>query len=593
MADRDVRPVLRMPDLWRLLGPFRYRALAVLTLVMVDTILASLGVGAVLPVLEAILDPAHHSAIVTRVVPSFDTLSSDARLLTLVFGTVALYAARAGVALLTVSRSHRLLQHVRAHWIDRIGTFYLCSPFGRVASRKQGELLNDWFNETISGTRFYQAQLAYITSLVLVLALLILGLVVDWRAMLAMTVGGLAIGVIVRKTLYGRSATFSTEKLRVNQGVSAAMVEDLANVREIKLMRAEALRLAHLGDLAARLGRILVRSAVIGEAPRIVSEFIAVALMLSMVVLGSVVMNLPAETILPAVVFFSVAAYRLVTAASQMIGARLKALNDLESLRRVAEIVGSADERELLDRGEGVGRIDTDIVLRGINYESVAGVRVLVDVDAIIPRGRLTFLVGPSGSGKSTLLDLLLRLIEPSAGSIEANGRQISAFRLDQWRHMFGYVSQDAALFNGSIRMNLLLARPEATDAELLEACRLAGAEVVLRMLPDGLDSTVGDRGYSLSGGERKRIAIARALVGRPSVLILDEATTSFEQSLEYEMLSQLRAARPELTIIQVTHRLQSIACADWVIALEAGRVTAAGPPSQIAPSAVAQIANT
>jgi ABC-type bacteriocin/lantibiotic exporter with double-glycine peptidase domain len=301
-----------------------------------------------------------------------------------------------------------------------------------------------------------------------------------------------------------------------------------------------------------------------------------------MVLMGSVFMNLPAETILPAIVFFSVAAYRLVTAASQMIGARVKALNDLESLRRVAEIVRSADEREIGDRGEPLTRIDTDIVLRGVDYRYLDGVPVLADVHAVIPRARVTYLVGPSGSGKSTLLDLLLRLIEPSAGSIEANGRVISAFRLDDWRRAFGYVSQDAALFNGSIRMNLLLARPDAGEAELLEACRLAGADAVLEGMPQGLDSSVGDRGYSLSGGERKRIAIARALVSRPSVLILDEATTSFEHSLELEMLARLRAARPDLTVVQVTHRLQSLGQADWVIALEAGRVTTIGPPAQV-----------
>ena len=149
--------------------------------------------------------------------------------------------------------------------------------------------------------------------------------------------------------------------------------------------------------------------------------------------------------------------------------------------------------------------------------------------------------------------------------------------RLSDWRKQFGYVSQEAALFNGDILANLRLANPDASPAEIEHACRLAGAEDFIRDLPHGYATLVGDRGYSLSGGQRKRIAIARALIRKPSVLILDEATTSFEQSLEWSMLRALRAAMPDMTIIQVTHRLTMKEGADWVIALQGGKIIAEG----------------
>jgi ATP-binding cassette, subfamily B, bacterial MsbA len=579
MADESV---LSTAELWRLLRPYRRRAAIVMVLVLADTALASLGVGIVLPVLQAILDPEHRSPMISSVFPGFDVLSPDSRLLLLALSTVLVFAAKSAIALATVVSSNRLLQRLRFYWIDRIGTYYLCGPFAAIARRKQGELFNDWFNETLSATRFFQAYLAYVSSLVLVIALAALGFVVDWRAMLALVTLGSIVAGVVRWMLYAQSSTLSAKKLSSSQAVSATMIEDLANVRDIKLMRAERGRLQHLRERCDRLSQVLLRSAVVAEVPRVLSELTAVFLLMGMVIVGALVMNLRAETMLPAIVFFSVTSYRLVSAASQMMGARIRALNEMQSLRRIEVMVSLADKQETLNAGEPMGAIESDIALRHVDYAYTPDTPVLNDIDILIPRGRTTFLVGPSGSGKSTLLDLLLRLMEPGRGTIEANGRPASEFRLADWRRAFGYVSQEVSLFNGSIRMNLLLARPDASDEDIVAACRLAGADTFINLLSDGYDTNVGDRGYSLSGGQRKRIGIARALIRQPSVLILDEATSSFEQSLDYEILSSLKSALPDLTIIHVSHRPQSIGDADWVIMLEAGRVVACGAWEQV-----------
>jgi subfamily B ATP-binding cassette protein MsbA len=569
---------LKAAELWTLLRPYQRHAVAVMILVLIDTALAGLGVGIVLPVLQAILDAGHRSAMISAVLPAFDRLSPEQRLLSLAVTTIAVFAAKSAVAMVTVTSSNRLLQHLRFYWVDRIGSYYLCGPFARLASRKQGELFNDWFNETLAATRFYQSYLAYVSSLVLVLAFVAIGFVVDWRAMLALVaLGGLIAGVI-RWMLYSQSSTLSAKRLRLSQAVSAAMIEDLANLRDIKLMRAEAGRLRHLRDRSDALAHVLLRSAVIAEVPRVLSELTAVGLLMGMVMVGALVMNLRAETMLPVIVFFSVTAYRLVSAASQMMGARIRALNDMHSLFRVQEMVAAnADEQEALDRGDPLQAIDSDLAIRHVDYTYTGGVQALTDVDITIPRGKTTFLVGPSGSGKSTLLDLLLRLMEPTRGTVEANGRPATVFRLADWRRAFGYVSQDVSLFNGSIRSNLLMARPDATDDDIVAACQLAGADGFIKSFPDGYETNVGDRGNNLSGGQRKRIGIARALIRRPSVLILDEATSSFEQSLEQDIFSKLRVAAPGLTIIHVSHRAQTIADADWVIALEEGRVVTCG----------------
>ena len=579
---RNSEPSLTAREIWLLLQPFRQHAVGVLLLALIDTVLTGVGVGAVFPFLQALLDAEHRTSTISRFFPGFDALSPEVRLLSLALGTLVIFSAKAVIAWATVVSTHRLLQRLRFHWVDRIGRYYLSGPFGDLAFRKQGELFNDWFNETLSGARFFQSYLSYLSSLVLVLALIALGLLVEWRLMTGlMFVGGL-LAIVVRRSLYAQSSTLSLRKLETNQALSATMVEDLASVREIKLMRAEEARLAHLRQQSARLGEIFQRSAQVGEAPRVVSEVLTVGLLMAAVVTAALIFRIGTETMLPVLVFFSVAFYRLVSAVSVMTGARIKSLNEMASVQRVRALAEKSALREDLERGEPLQAIDSDIHVRGLDY-AYGESRVLTDINISIPFGKLTLLVGPSGAGKSTLLDLLLRLIEPRRGTIEANGRRASEFRLGDWRRAFGYVSQDVSLFNGTIRMNLLLSRPQATEDELIAACRVAKADGFIEALPDRYDTSIGDRGYSLSGGQRKRIAIARALVGRPSVLILDEATTSFEQSLEREILRGIRAVLPQLTIIQVTHRAESLEEADWVIMLEAGRVVASGTAELVA----------
>jgi ABC-type multidrug transport system fused ATPase/permease subunit len=575
-------PPLTTRQLWEVLHPFRRHALIVLVFALADTVLTGVGVGAVFPFLQALLDPQHRSSSISRFFAGFETLSPEARLVSLAVGTLAIFVAKACVAWATVVSTHRLLQRLRFHWVDRIGSYYLCGPFGELAFRKRGELLNDWFIETLSGARFFQSYLTYVSSLVLVTALVILGLAVEWRAMLALMIVGALITVVVRRTLYTQSSSLSSRKLELNQAVSATMVEDLASIREIKLMGAEGTRLEHLRGQSARLSEVFEQSAQVGEAPRVISEALTVGLLMAAVIAGIFVFDLATETMLPMVVFFSVAFYRLSSAVSQMTGARIKSLNELHSLARIHVLAAKAGDREDLDTGEPMTSIETDVRFRNLDY-AYGETPVLSGIDATIPRGKVTFLVGPSGAGKSTLLDLLLRLMEPQAGDIEVNGRLAREFRLRDWRRAFGYVSQDVSLFNGTIRMNLMLPRPGATDAELVAACRLARVDEFVASLPLGYDTVVGDRGYSLSGGQRKRIAIARALMTNPSVLILDEATTSFEQSLERDILRGIKSALPDLAIVQVTHRVRSFADADWVIMLEGGRVVTTGPVASAA----------
>lgn len=566
---------------WRLvntvIGPYRTRGIGVLALVVLDTMLATLGVGMVLPVFQALIDPGHGSPLLYQAIPALREFAPEMRLLTVALATVGVFGLKAAITVLTTISTHVFLQDLRFHWVARIGEYYLYGPQRRVNAKKSGELLNDWFNETLAAARFLQSSVAFYSSAMLVVALVVMGMMIEWRVMSGMVVGGGMVGILMGRALFGGSASLSKTKVALNQSVASSMIEDLTHIRDLKLLQAEVPRLGSLEKLCRALANVSLRSAVLGEIPRVAGEFLAVLALMSFVVLSVKLLDKSPANMLPLIAFFFITFYRLVSAASVATSARVKALNELYSVVVVGELLVRSREREDSLAGESMDGMGGDLVLRDVYYAYEAGNPVLSGVTATFPQGKTTLLVGPSGSGKSTLLDLIMRLEEPLQGHIEAMGRKASTYRLADWRRQFGYVSQEAALFNGDIRMNLCLAAPDASAAVLDQACRLAGAHEFIQDLPNGYATMVGDRGYALSGGQRKRIAIARALLRRPAVLILDEATTSFERSLEQTMLGELRGTMPNMTIIQVTHRLSAQEGADWVVALEAGKVVVEG----------------
>jgi ATP-binding cassette subfamily C protein len=199
------------------------------------------------------------------------------------------------------------------------------------------------------------------------------------------------------------------------------------------------------------------------------------------------------------------------------------------------------------------------------------------DVTFTLDAGATTAIVGPSGSGKSTLADLLMGLLTPSEGRILVDGVTLDGGRLDAWRDQIGYVAQEAFLFHESVRANLLWARPDASEEEIWHALRLASADAFVRALPHGLDTVVGDRGVLVSGGERQRLSLARALVRRPALLILDEATSSLDSENEARIQQAIDKLHQQMTIVVITHRLSTIRGADTIHVVDRGRLVESG----------------
>lgn len=201
----------------------------------------------------------------------------------------------------------------------------------------------------------------------------------------------------------------------------------------------------------------------------------------------------------------------------------------------------------------------------------------LKDIKLTIEAGKTTAIAGLSGAGKSTIADMIMGLILPQNGIITIDEDTLKFENISSWRNKIGYVAQDTFLFNDTIRNNLLFADPSASDDDVLESLKLASADEFVSKLPDGLDTIIGDRGIRLSGGEKQRLALARALLRKPSILILDEATSNLDSKNEKNILKSLEKLHGNITILIIAHRLTTIKNADIIYLIEKGNIIESG----------------
>ncbi len=285
--------------------------------------------------------------------------------------------------------------------------------------------------------------------------------------------------------------------------------------------------------------------------------------------------------------------YGPMTALSNVQVDVMTALVSFERVFEVLDLPPMIDEKP--DAVE-LRRGPTEVEFRGVSFrypsadevslaslESVAVLdqapsqQVLHDVSFTVPPGSMTALVGPSGAGKTTITSLVGRLYDTVEGSVRVGGQDVRDVTLASLHEVVGVVTQDAHMFHETIRTNLLYARPAATDTELVAALRAAQIWDLVASLPDGLDTTVGDRGYRLSGGEKQRLAIARLLLKAPDVVVLDEATAHLDSESEVAVQRALKIALEGRTSLVIAHRLSTVREADQILVVEGGRVVERG----------------
>jgi subfamily B ATP-binding cassette protein MsbA len=284
---------------------------------------------------------------------------------------------------------------------------------------------------------------------------------------------------------------------------------------------------------------------------------------------------------LPALIAFLVLLQRMQPHLRNLESARAEIAASEGSVREVEWLLDPAGKPEPASGALAIDAFESGIEFRNVEFRYATrpdAAPALVDASFSIRAGRSTAVIGASGAGKSTIVNLLCRLCEPTGGEILVNHTRLADIDPWQWRRKIGLAGQDIELLEGSIAENIAFGAPEATREEIEQAAHIADADGFISELPDGYETDVGSRGISLSGGQRQRISLARALVRRPELLILDEATNAVDALSEASIIKRLRDLGSHMTVVVISHRPSTLASCDDGIVLDAGVVKESGP---------------
>ena len=302
-----------------------------------------------------------------------------------------------------------------------------------------------------------------------------------------------------------------------------------------------------------------------------------------LLITGTFLLQAESEFWIGQTVLFLIITLRLMTPVSALNQMKAKIDNLRPYLQSVQAFLCQQDKPLLKNGDVQFEHLQTAILFKDVTFKYKADEdHILRNVTIEIPRGKMTAIVGPSGAGKSTLVHLITRLSDPVSGSILVDGQDLRHFDISSWRSQLAVVSQDVFLFNDTVRANLKFAKSAATDEEMFHATHLAQAHDFIMALPQGYDTMLGDRGVRLSGGQQQRIAIARAMLVNPQLLILDEATSDLDSSTEQAFQEAIAQYCHGHTLLVIAHRLSTIQQADNIIVLDKGIVTEQGTHQEL-----------
>ena len=371
------------------------------------------------------------------------------------------------------------------------------------------------------------------------------------------------------------------ERARINADVTGRLTESLGGVRVVKGYHAEE---REAGVFASGVQRLLENVIRTLTAQSVMS--LASTVLLGLV--GALVMYFGAHMVVAGkmttgdyVEYILFLAY-LIAPIVQVVAIGTQLTEAIAGLDRTSEILSEADEEQDPSRIVPLGPIRGEVEFRDVVFAYEPTKPVLHGVSLEAAPGTVTALVGPSGSGKSTIISLLCAFHKPDLGQVLVDGIDLATVRLGDYRTQLGVVLQESFLFDGTIRENVQFSRPLASEAEVLEACRIARVDEFAERFPEDYDTIVGERGVKLSGGQRQRISIARAILANPRILILDEATSSLDSESEamiQEGLSYLMRGR---TTFVIAHRLSTIRRADQILVVEDGRIVERGTHDEL-----------
>jgi ATP-binding cassette subfamily B protein len=517
----------------------------------------------------------------------------------LAFGAVFLALLNAGLTLVQRYYSARIGEGLIFDMRTALFEHVQHQPLSFFTRTQTGSLMSRMNNDVIGAQQAVTNTLGTVFSnVVSVVVTVTFMLALEWRLTL-LTLAILPLFIIPAKRMGPKLQRLTRESMQLNASMNNTIAErfNVGGALVVKLFGKHRRESDTFSDRAGRVRDIGVQTAMYS---RVLFAALGLVAAIGTAIVYFVGGNLAISGTIGVgtIAAFAVYVSQIYQPLTQLANARVDVLTALVSFERVFEVLDFppliTNRPGAVDLIEPIGRVEFDHVWFRHPSAAVSSIPsleevspatdtddesawILRDVSFTVAPGELVALVGPSGAGKTTSALLVPRIYDVSAGEVRVDGRDVRDYTLESLRGSVGMVMQDPHLFHDTIRANLRYARPDATDAELAEACTAARIHDMIASLPDGYDTLVGERGYRMSGGEKQRLAIARMLLKDPAVVILDEATSHLDSESELAIQQALAHALIGRTSLVIAHRLSTIVAADRILVLEHGRIIESG----------------
>lgn len=556
------------------------------SLLLLASLTDGFGIFLLVPLLAIMTGDEATSGIAARIVEVLDTFSIPASVPSLLFIFVLLIALRSFIQF----RRDRVSLILRNQLVDRLRETCIEQIFRAnwrwITSERRTDHMHVVTSEVSRIGSGMVTMVTLLTGLTTLVAYFGAALILSPGSALLFALAGL-VGFLAMSGIRANAATFGQQQLGAARQLTGMVQQSFVGMKLAKILGDEERQISQLSATIARLREAQVCFGIQSSAMQGVQQAIGATILAIYVYIGFVHLDLGLPYLLTLTLLFS----RLLPLALNLNRNLHSWLNTAPSVHSVRTFIAeSAVQAEANNEAAGAPlNLESQVTLRDVCVHYAGRDTPALDhVTLSFSANTTTIISGPSGAGKSTLADVLMGLITPDQGQLIIDGEPISEANVQAWRRAIAYVPQEVILFHDTIRTNLKMAAPSATDAQLYEALDKASAGFV-RNLPEGLETIVGDNGLRLSGGERQRLALARGLLQSPAILILDEATSALDPKNQTEIASVLKGLKPDLTIVILGHNLHAFDFADQIVTLEAGRIKTATdglprrkPPAQL-----------
>ena len=551
-------------------------------LIFIGGLLETVSVSAVLPIVYVIISPeqAQENKYIRMVMEALAIDSIEGFIVPLLWTLIVMYILKNAFLLFLASEQNRfiafnrnkLISQVLREFLNRPYEFYLDADIPTVFRLTDSDIPNV-FNILMS-------MISLVSEAVVFALLCIVMVVTDWKLLLFLIVVFGVLSLVMIKVLKPQLSRLGEKNQAIQSRIAKWRIQAIYGIKDVKVLHREAFfadNYEHSGKIGAGYAR---RHAVLNNTPRLLIEAVFMTSILIYIILY-IQMGNDASTLIPMLTAFGVAAIRMMPSVNRIntymtdisyfrpcLNYVYDNMNINEISRRNNQTLRPADTSKKM-------QLRDKIALKGIVYAYPNTDKLIFDhADMVVPYGKSVGIMGPSGAGKSTIVDILLGLLKVREGSITCDGENIFD-NYPAWLAQIGYIPQSIYLVDEPVRNNIAfgIADEEIDDSRIWQALEEAQLADFIRGLPEGLDTAIGDRGVRISGGQRQRLGIARALYHNPEILVFDEATSALDNETEAAVMEAINSFHGKKTMVIIAHRLNTIEKCDIIYKVDEGKI--------------------